>query len=190
MKTVKAPLTDGFLLTDIRPRTGSSFFRAKRKTKSAITLLTGAILVFSLLMTGLPSGGHKVLADSSKTRRSKMSSDLENAIVRSPNGTVRIILDTKPSSNSSAFNKLLAKIATMGGFVFRSINNGQSVSIQIRSSWLLALSSETAVKFMSLDRTTQVAGHLETTTGAAAARISVPRQSRFSCARHSALEVQ
>ena len=70
MKTVKTPLTDGFLLTDIRPRTGSSFFKAKKKTKSVITLLTGAILVFSLLMTGLPTGGHKVLADSSKTRRS------------------------------------------------------------------------------------------------------------------------
>src|SRR6476660_9107699 len=59
MKTVKGPLTDGFLLTDIRPRIGPSF-RNRKKTKSVITLVTGAILVFSLLMTGLPSGGRKV----------------------------------------------------------------------------------------------------------------------------------
>src|SRR5216683_493747 len=97
MKTVKAPLTDGFLLTDIRPRAGTFIgnFKANRKktTKIVITLLTASVFVFSFMMTGLPMGRHNVLADSSQTRRSKMSPDLENAIVRSPDGVVRIIVD-------------------------------------------------------------------------------------------------
>jgi len=143
MKTVKAPLTDGFLLTDMRPRAGTFIgnFKANRKktTKIVITLLTASVFVFSFMMTGLPMGRHKVLADSSQTRRSKMSPDLENAIVRSPDGVVRIIVDTKPSSNSSAFSNLVKKIGAMGGIVFRNLNKGKSVSVQIPASAVVTL---------------------------------------------------
>src|SRR5881396_1704259 len=167
MKRVKGPLTDGFLLTDIRLRAGSSFSNhpAKKSTKSIITLLTGAILVFSFVMTGLPTGGRKVLAESSKAshqRRSKLSSDLEDAMVRNPHGTLRVIVDTRPSTSSAVYSKLLAKIAGMGGIVFRNLNQGKSVSIQIPASVVVTLSADSAVKFVSLDRATQVAGHLET----------------------------
>src|SRR5688572_16375146 len=137
MKTVKAPLTDGFLLADIRRRVDASFinFRPRKKlTKSATAVLTAAIFVLSFLMTGLPIGGGKVQAESSRpstTRRSKLSPDLEKEMVRNPHGLVRVIVDTKPFSNSAAFSKLLSKIASMGGFIFRELNSGKSVSAQI-----------------------------------------------------------
>src|SRR6185503_14979013 len=108
MKTVKAPLTEGFLLADAHPGSGSYFrkFRQiKKTTRSSIAVLTAAIFVFSFLMAGMPAGGGKVRAESSNpstTRRSNLSSDLEQELVRNPQGLLRVIIDSKPSSNSAA----------------------------------------------------------------------------------------
>src|SRR6266446_6192186 len=168
IKTVNAPVTEGFLLSDIR-RTGSSFRANRMTTKGVLSLLTVAILVFSVLMTGLPTGARSVSANS-RTRRSNMSPDLERAIVSSPGGTVRVIVDTKSSSNSSAFGRLATKIGAMGGVVFRSLNHNKSMSIQIPASAVAALAADNTVKYLSLDRKTVVTGHLETTSGAADAR--------------------
>src|SRR4030095_1530101 len=170
-KTVKAPLTDGFLLSDIRPRGGSYLrnLRPNRKaTRSAVTMLT-AILVFSFLMTGLPKLGGKVSAESSrsKTRQSNLSSDLLSEMTKTPNGLIQVIIDTKPGANVL---KLIAKMGGLQAEVSRSLNKGRSISVQIPAASLLVLSADKDIKYISLDRRTKVAGHLETTSGAAAAR--------------------
>src|SRR5207247_10514745 len=54
--------------------------------------------------------------------------------------------------------------------VFRNRNKGKSLSVQIPASSVVTLSADNAVKYISLDRKTQVTGHLETTTGAEDAR--------------------
>jgi len=158
-KTIKGPLTEGFLLADIRRKDLSFRLGSYRShaARSVLTVLTAVLLVFSFTMAGLPTANRSVKADSkeNKSRRSTMSPDLEDQIVRSPNDPVRVIIDTKSSTNSSAFGKLLARVATMGGVVLRNLNNGKSVSVEISARAVQALSTDNAVKFISLDRTTQ-----------------------------------
>jgi serine protease AprX len=141
----------------------------KTTTNNVLKLLTAAFLVSSFLTMGFPSGGRSVLAASS-SHRSNISPDLEEAVANSPDAYVRVIIDTKPSANSNAFSKLMMRIGEMGGTVLRSLNDNKTAAVQIVASSIQELASENAVKYISLDRTTQVAGHLETTTGAAAAR--------------------
>jgi serine protease AprX len=50
------------------------------------------------------------------------------------------------------------------------LNEGKSAAIEISARFIRDLEADTAVKFISLDRPTQVTGHLEVTTGAAIAR--------------------
>src|SRR5678815_3869703 len=102
MKTVKAPLTEGFLLSDIRPRTDSPFGKfganSRRVTKSVLSLLMTALLL-SAFLPGFSSGVRSVQAESNSQSR-RISADLQEAISNSPNSTVRVIVDTKSSSNS------------------------------------------------------------------------------------------
>ena len=151
-----------------------------KTTNNFLRLLAAVLLVSSFVTMGFPSGGQSVVAQSTskpalqipppETQGSKISSDLQDAFDHAPERLVRVIVDTTPSPTSSAFFKLRARISEMGGTVIRSLNGGQTTSVEIAASALQALASDNGVKYICPDRATQVAGHLETTTGAAAAR--------------------
>src|SRR6266496_4863174 len=172
MKTIKAPLTEGFLLSDIRPRTASAFGKlganSAKATKSVLAILTAAFLLSSFL-PGSSSGVRSVLADSHSQGR-RVSTDLEEAVSNSPYGMVRVIVDTKSSANSAAYSHLMARIGDLGGIVFRSLNSGKTAAVEIPASAISALADDNAVNYISLDRNTQVTGHVETTTGASLVR--------------------
>src|SRR5438128_6258653 len=168
MKTIKAPLTEGFLLSDIRPRTASAFGKlganSAKASKSVLALLTAAFLLSSFL-PGFSSGVRSVLAEPNSQGR-RISTDLAEAVSNSPYGVVRVIVDTKSSSSSTAYSRLMVRIGTMGGIVTRSLNSGKTAAVEIPASAISALADDNAVKYISLDRNTQVTGHVETTTGA------------------------
>src|SRR5580765_3005848 len=171
-KTIKAPLTEGFLLSDIRPHTAPAFGKLRahslKATKSVLALLSAAFLLSSFL-PGFSSGVRSVLAQSNSQGR-RISADLAEAVSNSPSGVVRVIVDTKSSSNSAAYSRLMVRISTMGGIVMRSLNSGKTAAVEIPASAISAFADDNAVKYISLDRNTQVTGHVETTTGASLVR--------------------
>src|SRR6266571_4210482 len=97
-----------------------------------------------------------------------LSSDLEDAI--NGGGMVQVIIDTKPSGSSQAFSNLIDRISQLGGGVSRILNNNKQLAVNLPAAAVRVLASDNAVRYISLDRPTQVMGHLETTTGAAMAR--------------------
>ena len=139
------------------------------KTKMVLKLLTAALLVSSFVIVNFPYGGRAVLA-SPNPQGPNVSSDLQDAISNDPESVVRVIVDTRPAPGSNAYSRLMARIVEMGGIVMRSLNSGKTAAVQIAASAIGELASDNGVKYVSLDRATQATGHLETTTGAAAAR--------------------
>src|SRR6185295_12606676 len=140
-----------------------------KTTNKVLKLLTVGLLLSSFVVMNFSSRGSWVVA-ASNSQRSKISADLETAVADSPNGKMHVIIDTKPSLNSNAFGKLMVRIGEMGGIVSRSLNDNKTAAVQIVASSIPDLASDNAVRYISLDRQTQVAGHLETTTGAVIAR--------------------
>src|SRR5436305_11665757 len=137
-------------------------------TRACITLLV-AVLVFLSTMT-LPLMQPPVAAQSngkgaSKAPRpaSKLSDDLRDRIGKSrPNAEIPTIVQTsgKPS------RLLQDDLKRQGGKVKRTFNNLNVISISMPAGALAALAARSDVSHISLDRGTQVTGHIEEATGA------------------------
>ncbi|MFL6274270.1 MAG: S8 family peptidase [Blastocatellia bacterium] len=148
----------------------------KRPAARKRNRVTAVLLAFSLMMTlcsgHLLSGvAHADQGGQGHSGQSRSISDeLQEFLNNASGGLVRVIIQTKPSTNSQAFNKLLTRISDLGGAVSRRLNNDKQIAAQVSVAAALTLAGDNAVKYMSLDKTTHVTGHLETTSGAALAR--------------------
>src|SRR6185295_3921046 len=139
--------------------------------KDVLKVITAVILAASFLIAGSPANGRfQGTAEAQpRTGDKKISSDAEET-VGYYNRIVNVIIDTAPSTRSAAYRRLMDRIEEMGGTILRSLNEGKTASVMISAQALPELAEDNAVKFISLDRDTQVTGHLETTTGAALVR--------------------
>jgi serine protease AprX len=96
----------------------------------------------------------------------KLSDDLRNAISKDPDKKLKVIVQT----NAPPSRGLVSSVGISGGNIKKSYRNLNAVSIEIPAKAVEALSLSKDIKFVSLDATTRVAGHLEATTGTDQAR--------------------
>ena len=165
MQTSKPRRASAFLLTD--PKRPD----ARKGSRAVATLLVLSFIVatcFSHLLSNVARADQGGRGQSGHSR--SISDDLQEFLNTASGGSVRVIIETKPSSNSQSFSRLLTRISELGGAVSRLLNNNKHVAVQVPVSAVFALADDNAVRYMTLDKTTHVTGHLETTTGAALAR--------------------
>ncbi|HJQ23908.1 MAG TPA: S8 family peptidase [Blastocatellia bacterium] len=165
MQNSKKLLTNGFLVANL--------FSPSRRFRSQVTaaLLVICLMVamsFSQLLSGVTHADQTGHGQSGPGRN--MSADLQEFLNTAAGGWVGVIVETKPSPNGQAFSRFLTRIAQLGGTVSRRLNNDKHLAVQIPVAAAAALASDNAVKYVTLDKTTHVTGHLETTSGAALAR--------------------
>src|SRR5690349_17733501 len=128
--------------------------------KGVLKVLTAVALAALFTVTGLPLVGHlenTVLAKS-KAQDKKLASDVEDAISSGPEKMVRVIIDTAPSQKSAAFSNVMGRINDLGGTIFRSLNDGKTAAVEISASALRDLANDNGVKYITLDRDTNVTG--------------------------------
>ncbi|HKP87685.1 MAG TPA: S8 family serine peptidase, partial [Blastocatellia bacterium] len=143
-----------------------------KTSKSVLKVLMVALLVAAFLMAGIPfteSPEGVALAQTFSTAP-KLSLDLHEAISSAPNKPVRVIVDMEPSLQGKAYSKVLSKLSEKGGIITRNLNGGQMAAVMIPGGAISSLADDKSIRYISLDRDTQVAGHLETASGAALAR--------------------
>ena len=100
----------------------------------------------------------------------KVSEDLDEAVYSASEKTVKVIVELEPSLNTRAYSQVFSKFSQKGGIITRSLNGGKSAAMEIPAKALASLTNDANIRYISLDRPTEVSGHLETTTGAAMAR--------------------
>src|SRR5215813_6200005 len=143
-----------------------------RTNKKTFKVLTAVVLAASFVLAASPLRGRfeGTASATARNQDKKVSADLEATISQAPGAPVRVIIDTAPPPNSAAYARLMGKIADMGGIIFQNLNGGKTAGVEIAVSAIQELSEENGVKYISLDRATQVTGHLEITTGASLVR--------------------
>jgi serine protease AprX len=165
MKHLKNIISGAILLSD-----------PKRPDKTPRKIILSILLAISLLtampcgqlMNGVAQADQKAPMLSGASRL--ISEDLQNLANNTPGATVRVIIQTNTALQGQAFSKLLTKISRLGGVVGRRLTNDRYLAVRLPAAMITGLATDEAVSYMSLDKTTQVSGHLETTTGAALAR--------------------
>lgn len=184
----KAPLTDGFFLSEARPAnrllTNIDFKSARAITRCLVSV----VLVLSCM--GMPTltrqFGNVAQAHSQKPlldhdtaadeTTSKISQDLQELLDKEPQigepnagaspSMVDVIIQTSSKPGRGFFRELSSK----GWFLLSDYTNVDAVAAQVPINQLGELASRSDVEYVSLDRPTRAAGHLETTTGASIAR--------------------
>ena len=132
-------------------------------------LLVVALVVFSVSV-GLPFKGFetpvKAAKNEAKAPKRKISSDLESIINKNPAGQLAVIIQT-PAAPSDA---LRSTISRGQGNVRRNFANVNAMAVQLPPGQVRQLATRSDVGYISLDRKTNVSGHVEVTTGADQAR--------------------
>ncbi len=132
-------------------------------------LLIVALAMLSLL-GGLRFGkGFETVVEASKEDKApkrKISSDLESIIDKGGAGQLAVIIQT-PGEASSALRSVIAR---GNGAVRRNYANIDALAVQLPPGKVRQLAARSDVDYISLDRKTLVAGHVETTTGTDQAR--------------------
>src|ERR1051325_5445003 len=147
-----------------------------KTTANLLKVFTTAILIATLVMAGFVSGERRSSVASAQSKAPslqanvKMSPDLQTLVSDAPEQLVSVIIDTPALTTAKSVNNLMAKVSALGGIVTRSLNGGKTAAVQIPASQLASLKSDTAVQYISLDRPTQVTGHVDNTTGTSQAR--------------------
>src|SRR5262245_40997440 len=142
----------------------------QRKSQRLISPLLSVLLVW-LLIGGYflsPPAARRALAGTpvKASHISKLSDDLQAAIQKSPQGLIPVVI----SSPSKPSNSLWSAIINSGGKNQRNFNRVPQLAVKLPGFVVNALATRPDVLHISLDRPTQMTGHLETTTGAQNAR--------------------
>jgi serine protease AprX len=145
-----------------------------KTTKRVSQILVATFLFASFGITGLPLGNYfgKVVAQSggsTNKQGKKISPDLAEVVRLAPNKRVRAIVDTYNTPNKIAIN-LGVVIRLLGGVITRTLNSGKTAAVEVPGTVINLLANDSGIKYISLDRDTKVAGHLETAAGADLAR--------------------
>jgi len=160
----------GHLLGEERIR--RSRFRSRLKSsKGIISPILSGLLVWALAGGYFLSapGTRRVHAappaNSKAPHASKISDDLRAAIQQSPHGVIPVVITA-----TSMLTKGLWTAIISGGGGYSSCNRLPIVSAKVPAVLVNAIAARPDVVHIALDRPTRLLGHLETTTGAAAAR--------------------
>lgn len=124
------------------------------------------LLLSSLTADMIPGRAFNATAEAAEAAPKKISDDLQGTIRRDPNKKLKVIIQTYAAPSRG----FASSIGNTGGSVKKSFRNLNAVVIDISAKEVESLTSRKDVKFASLDATTRVAGHLETTTGTDQAR--------------------
>src|ERR1041384_5663346 len=120
-----------------------------RSTKAGFTTLLTVLLLLSSM--GGVLAGPKTKGQAAPGRYKKTSDDLDAAVLRYPNKKVRVIVQTTGAPPQS----LASSISSRGGSVKRSYRNLKALAVEVPANAVNALTSNSDVKFVSLDRSTQ-----------------------------------
>ncbi|MFP5264345.1 MAG: S8 family peptidase [Blastocatellia bacterium] len=126
-----------------------------------------ALVLLSALMAGVtPERVFRASAQAAGPDARKLSDDLRATVGKDPNKRLKVIIQT----NAAPSRALVYSVGNSGGSVKKSYRNLNAIAVEIPAKAVEALASRKDIKFASLDATTRVAGHLETTTGTDQAR--------------------
>ncbi len=140
----------------------------KQKTHQSIFLI---VILSCLCIAGLPlqwSSRAVVAAAHSKSVKSKMSGDLKDKAKKKD--TVRVIIQTTSDKEDEDSPELTSDIGRRKGSVRGKYQEVSAVAAEVPGDELEELSQRDDVAYISPDRPTQQAGHLEVTTGASLVR--------------------
>ena len=128
------------------------------------------LLVTLLLLSSIADLHHTRLFDTSVHAAGagikKISDNLESTIGKDPDKKLKVIVQT----NAPPSRGLVSSIGAFGARIKKRYRNLNAMSVEIEARAVVSLASNRDVKFVSFDATTQVAGHLEATTGTDQAR--------------------
>src|SRR5215813_231751 len=143
---------------------------AQRRRQRLISPFLSALLVWALVGGYFlsPPGAKRVLAGLpvKAPHASKISDDLKVAIQNSPRGLVPVVI----TASSKPSNALWNAITATGGSSYRAYDRVPVIAATLPAFLVNALAARPDILHISLDRPTQMNGHLETTTGTLAAR--------------------
>jgi serine protease AprX len=144
-----------------------------RRTRSITKLLVAALLLAQYVgWNPFDKASLPRVEARSQGARQKLSNDFFDAMAgRDPQERVRVIVQS-----SGEMGELVSAIKRVGGVVRREYANLNHVAVEVPASAVTALAGRSDVDFVSEDRTIEVTGHLETTTGAALARAYIAKQ--------------
>jgi subtilisin family serine protease len=94
-----------------------------------------------------------------------MSDDLRDAVQISPNGLVPVIITTSSKPTAGLWGLIMSHTGS-----YQSFNRLSVIAVKLPGFVVAALSLRSDVVHVSLDRPTNMTGHLETTSGAAEVR--------------------
>ena len=134
--------------------------------KMALSFLLATLLLLSSIAGTHLGRSFTTSALAAGASSKKISDDLRNTINKDPNKKLKVIVQT----NAPPSKGLVSSVNVSGGNVKKSYRNLNAVTIEIPAKAVESLSSAKDIKFVSLDATTRVAGHLEATTGTDQAR--------------------
>ncbi|HEX8087965.1 MAG TPA: hypothetical protein VF762_03885, partial [Blastocatellia bacterium] len=137
-----------------------------RSRKILFNFLPALVLLSSLMAGVLPERVFNASAHAAGADPKKLSNDLRGTIGKDPNKKLKVIIQTNAAPSSA----LVSSVGNSGGSVKKSYRKLNAIAIEIPAKAVEALASRKDIKFASLDATTRVAGHLETTTGTDQAR--------------------
>jgi serine protease AprX len=132
-------------------------------------LLMGLLLTSCLLLMIL--GGFNLLPQRMGTRaqaagHSKISPDLEEKINGEGNNMIPVIFTTQGESNTA----LETDLPRWRGALKKVFKNVNGMSVNLPANVIAGFAARSDVAYIALDRTLNVSGHLEATTGADQAR--------------------
>ena len=146
-----------------------------RINKIPAYLLVIALVVFSI-SAGFPFKSFETTVRATKKEakapKRKISSDLQSIINKNPAGQLAVIIQT-PGAPSAA---LQSTISRGQGNVRRNFANVNAMAVQLPPGQVNLLAARSDVSYISLDRKTTAAGHVEVTTGTDQARSQYAQQ--------------
>ncbi|HEY0079992.1 MAG TPA: S8 family serine peptidase [Pyrinomonadaceae bacterium] len=127
-------------------------------------------LIFSLSITLLVAGRSPLVGQASAQlvqTKQKVSDDLREKLKSSSGERVNVVIQAKGDWTST----LDSALSSNGGSVRRSFQNFNARAVSLPAGAVDAMANRSDVKYVSLDRSVKLLGHLSLTTGADAARI-------------------
>jgi hypothetical protein len=136
---------------------------AKTKRIAVATIVSLQIL---LSVLGIPFGQQmdsRVLANSKSQQRARfrISDELSEKVKRNSNSLIPVVMQLSPAPEDSSFNDLLKEIKRAGVQITRRYKKMNVVAALIEPNAIARISNLPGVEYVSVDRPTASAGHLE-----------------------------
>ena len=137
-----------------------------------VVILLALVLTFSAAAVtpwqGI--GSSRVFASNKQERefrpKIRVSDDLREKVRRDKRSLVPALIQLTVTPETATFHELVGEIKRAGGIVTRKYRHMSTVAVLLPPDAIGLLSTNPNVDYISIDRPTQMTGHLERTTGA------------------------